>query len=128
VLRFDPRYTIFWQWFLWVFGGFILKDYEDQEYEILSQKTGIEVSEIPNALNSLQILFPRKNGWFLDLAPHSNIRLLKMFSVPFMGIGANYRKWIYTKNQDFEKLKLNGANTLKDLIKWNDLLIEVLES
>jgi len=120
------RYPVFWQWFMWLFGGFILKDYEEREYEVLSQKTGIPIEEIPNALESYQILFPRDDGWFMDLTT-SNIKLMKMFSVPFMGIGANYRRLIYTKSGKFEDLNLTGMHTLNDLIKWKNLTAEVLK-
>ena len=125
--KYFQRYPIFWQWFMWLFGGFILKDYEEKEYEILSQKTGIPVEEIPNALEAYQILFPRDDSWFMDLSPNSNIKIMKMFSVPFMGIGANYRRLLYTESGKLEDLHLTGMHTLDDLIKWNNLAVEVLK-
>lgn len=123
--KFFNRYPIFWQWFFWIFGGFILKEFEDREYELLSTKTGIPIEEIPNALNSYQKLFPIQGGWFQDL-PNSEIRVMKMFPVPFMGIGANYRRFCYTEKHDFDELKLKGMFTFKDLIQWNNLAVEVL--
>jgi len=125
--KYFHKYSIFWQWFMWIFGGFILKDYEEREYEILSQRTGIPIEEILNALEAYQILFPREDGWFMDLSPTSNIRMLKMFPVPFMGIGANYRRLLYTESGEFKDLKLTGMHTLNDLIKWNNLTVEVLK-
>ncbi len=122
------RYPVFWQWFMWLFGGFILKDYEEQEYELLFNKTGIPVEEIPKALGVYQKLFTQENGWFKDLSPISNIKVLKMFPVPFMGIGANYRRLLYTKSKDFKDLELTGKYTLKDLIKWNNLTAKVLRT
>jgi hypothetical protein len=119
------RYPIFWQWFMWLFGGFILKDYEEKEYQFLSTCTGIPVDEIPNALKSYDILFPLQGGWFIDV-PNSNVRVMKMFPVPFSGIGANLRIDLYTKNHDFSQLKLTGNHTLDDLIKWNNLAYKVL--
>ncbi len=124
--KYFHKYPVFWQWFMWIFGGFILKDYEEQEYQILSQKTEIPIDEISNVLESYQILFPRDDGWFMDLSPTSNIKLMKMFPVPFMGIGANYRRLIHTKSKKFEDLKLTGMHTLNDLIKWNNLVVDVL--
>lgn len=111
---------------MWVFGGFILKDYEDKEYEVLSRKTGIPIEEISNALEAYQILFPRDDGWFIDL-PNSSIKMMKMFPVPFMGIGAFYRKLIYTKSRKLEHLNLSGIYTLQDLIKWYNLTEKVLK-
>jgi hypothetical protein len=124
--KFFNRYPVFWQWFIWIFGGFILKDYEKKEYQLLSQKTGIPVEEIPNALDSYQLLFPVDDGWFMDLS-HSNIRVMKMFPVPFMGVGANYRRFVYTLSRKFDDLQLTGMHTRGDLSKWNNLTIKVLE-
>ena len=122
------KYPAFWQWFMWLFGGFILKDYKEKEYEVLSQKTGIPIEEISNALKAYQILFPRDDGWFMDLSPASNIKMMKIFSVPFMGVGANYRRLIYTESGKFEDLELTGMHTLNDLIKWNNLTVKVLQN
>ena len=51
-----------------------------------------------------------------------------MFSVPFMGIGANYRRLLYTGSGEFEDLKLTGMHTLDDVIKWNNLTVKVLKN
>ena len=126
--KYFHKYPVFWQWFMWIFGGFILKDYEDEEYKILSQKSGIPIEEIPKALEVYQILFPQDDGWFMDLSPASNIKMMKMFPVPFMGVGANYRILIYTESKKFEDLKLTGMYTLNDLIKWNNLTVKVLRN
>jgi len=122
------RYPIFWQWFMWFFGGFILKDYENEEYEILSEKSGLPIDEIPNALSSYQLLFPQIDGWFINLDPKiSNIKIMKMFPISFSGVGAYFRRLIYADSKKLEELDLSGKNTLKDLIKWNNLTVEVLE-
>lgn len=119
------KYPVFWQWFTWVFGGFILKDYKKEDFQLLSEKTGIPIEEIPNALRSYQLLFPIQGGWFLELA-NSNIIVMKMFPIPFMGIGANFRRLYYSTNHDYHDLKLKGMHTLRDLGKWNNLTLKVL--
>lgn len=120
------HYPIFWQVFLWLFGGFILNDYKEQDYELLSKKSGIPIDEIPNAFESYNKIFPNKNGWFWDLK-NSNIMIMKMFPMPFSGIGAHYRKVKYTEKSNFEDLDLTGHHTLKDLSKWNNLAYNVLK-
>jgi hypothetical protein len=119
------RYPVFWQWFMWLFGGFILRDLEQQEYEHLAARTGIPVDEIPAALSSYGILFPQADGWFRD-EPHSNVRVMKMFPVPLMGIGANLRKHLYTSEGKYSDLKVKGQYTVADLVKWNNLAVTVL--
>jgi len=122
--RYFYLYPVFWQWFLWVFGGFILEDHKEQEYSIISQKTGIPVEHIDEAINAYELIFPRSDGWFMS-SKHSSIKSLKLFPTPFLGIGANYRRLIYG-NGDWNKLKLSGFHTKKDLIKWNNVLIKLL--
>jgi len=119
-------YPIFWQWFLWVFGGFLLIDHLEKEYEILSLKTGIPLDEIPNALDAYNLLFPSEGGWYIDL-PNTNITAFKMFSVPFRGLGAFYRRYIYDEIFSIEKINVGGQFSLNDLKKWNDLAIEILK-
>lgn len=103
-----------------------MKDYEAKEYETLSRTTGIPIDEIPNALKSYEILFPRDGGWFMDLSPNSNIRMMRMFPVPFMGVGANYRRTLYTDTGKYEDLKLTGEHTRNDIVKWNNLTVDIL--
>lgn len=111
---------------MWIFGGFILLDYHDQEFDLLSQKTGIPVENIPDALNAYEKLFPTSGSWFYTTKT-SQIWQLKNFPVPFKGVGANYRRLNYSEKQDFDDLKLTGLFTRNDLIKWNNNVVNVLE-
>lgn len=122
-------YPRFWQFFTYVFGGFILTDLKEQEYQILSDKTGIPVDEIPNAFEAFNKLFPRSDGWFFKF-PTSEIEWHNFFPISFCGIGANYRHMIYTEDGKYETLgkKLNGRMTVTDLIKWNNLGYRILKN
>jgi hypothetical protein len=64
----------------------------------------------------------------MDLSQNSNIKMMKMFPVPFMGVGANYKRLLFTESGEFKDLKLTGRHALNDLIKWNNLTVEVLEN
>lgn len=126
---FYKRYPIFWQWFIFLFGGFILKDFINEEYKLLSDKTNIPIVEIPNALKAFDILFPIKGGWVFD-NKKTNILELKFFPMPFRGIGANYRRLKYSKKSSNERkysdLNISNKYTIMDLIKWNNLVVDVL--
>ena len=50
-----------------------------------------------------------------------------MFPVPFMGIGVNYRRWIYTEEREIDKLQVTGQHTLHDLLKWNKVIVSLLK-
>ncbi|MBS9405688.1 hypothetical protein KG088_19090 [Halomonas sp. TRM85114] len=120
------RYPVFWQNFMWLFGGFVLNDYKDDEYQLLSKKTGIPVQEIDSALAAYEKLFPFSNGWFKEADGNSNIKQMKMMCLPFMGVGANLRRMNYTEDQKFESLNLTGNYTKSDLVAWNNLAVDVL--
>lgn len=124
--KYVHRYPVFWQWFLWIFGGFILEDKIDEEFELLSKVSGIPVNQIPKAFAVYDELFPLANGWFIPADANSNIRRMHLFPSPFRGIGANYRRYRYAKKDKFEKLKLSGRYSLSDLIQWNNCVVEVL--
>lgn len=129
---FFHRYPVFWQFFTYVMGGFVLTDLREQEYSYISENTGIPVEEIPNAFDSFNKLFPKDNGWMFSI-PNSNIEWHRFFPLAFSGIGANHRRIHYLKdnekeNRTFFELDglLGGAKTSSDLIKWNNLAHSIL--
>jgi hypothetical protein len=121
-------YPRFWQFFTYVFGGFILIDIKESEYELLSNKTGVPVDEIPNAFDAFNKLFPRNDGWFFEL-PKSSILWHRFFPISFCGIGANYRRLVYTDDKDYDNLYhlLSNDKTQYDLSKWNNLAYKILK-
>jgi len=121
-------YPRFWQFFTYVFGGFILTDIEEKEYELLSKKTGLPVDEIPNAFDAFNKLFPRDVGWFFKF-PKSSIIWHSLFPISFCGLGANYRRLVYTEDKDYDNLYklLSKDKTPFDLSKWNNLAYEILK-
>ena len=130
---FFHRYPVFWQFFTYVMGGFILTDLRDEEYAYISENTGIPVEEIPNAFDSFNKLFPKPGGWMFTM-PRSNIEWHRFFPIPFSGVGANHRRFIHLKefdekNKTYEELakKVNGQKTMADIVKWNNLGYEILK-
>lgn len=123
------KYPLFWQWFLWGMGGFVLEDYREQEYELMSKKTGIEVDYIDEALASYQTLFPTSNGWFTEPSKYNNFRAIKMFPVQFRGIGAYYRlnNYLDDEKTDYSKLNLSGDYTAHNLSLWHDCAYKLLD-
>lgn len=116
------RYPMFWQFFTYVMGGFVLTDFENEEYEYMSEHTGVPVDQIPNAFDAFNKLFPTNNGWMHNF-PKSNISWHKFFPLPLSGIGANHRRIIHSEIQEYDDLflKIKGVHTKTDLIKWNNI-------
>ncbi len=121
-------YPRFWQFFTYVFGGFILTDIEEKEFELLSNKTGIPVNQVPNAFDAFNKLFPRDGGWFFKF-PKSSIKWHSLFPISFCGLGANYRKLVYADDKEYDNLYklLSNDKTPYDLSKWNNLAYEILK-
>lgn len=122
-------YPRFWQFFTYLFGGFILTDIEDKEYALLSERTGIPVEEIPNAFEAFNKLFPREEGWFKELH-NSSIKWHMFFPVAFSGIGVNYRVHIYKKEDKKQRLEdiISSDNfTTKDMKKWFKIADDILK-
>lgn len=120
-------YPSFWQWFMWHFGGFILVDLQDREYELISQKTGVPEDEIDNALSSYSVLFGGTK-WVRDYSDYGNYKFIFQFPCVFRGVGANVRRIYYTEEGKFEELRdvLSGQYTYSDLLRWNNSLVELL--
>lgn len=118
-------YPLFWQWFMWAFGGFILTDLQDLEYKALSERTGIPVEEIPSALDAYDALFPIGSRWLVD-RPYTNMQVLRMFPVPFRGLGAHYRRLLHTTSGDLTELPLGGMYTKRNMEQEIGVLVKLL--
>jgi hypothetical protein len=119
------RYPLFWQVFLWGFGGFYLNDRTEIEFAWLSEQTGVPVGEVPNALQAFDILFPYPNGgsWFATPGPTHATRV-KMMPFPMCGLGALQRRLRYGV-EDYYKLGY-ADHTGDDLVRWHNSLVDVL--
>lgn len=121
------RYAVFWQVFLWLFGGTILDDYRSADFKLLSMKTGIPLEHLPSALAAYDKLFPTPGGWFREGDARSRITYVKMVPPPMMGVGAHYRRLQYGCSQDLNDLSaLTGTYTRSDLAKRINCLVELL--
>lgn len=118
-------YPPFWQVFLWGWGGFILKDHEDEEFGQLSAQTGLPVDCIPAALEAFNKLFPIPDGWLREI-PNASYRLVTMVPWPFCGIGA-FQRFLRKKPGAYSKLGLSGLYTARDLAKWHNSAYQLLK-
>ena len=95
-------FGIFWQVFLWSWGGFLLNDRLDEEYAMLAAETGVPVEEIPLALSAFDLLFPVPNGWFRT--PKNDSRtVLMLMPAAMRGIGAHRRR-VHANAETFSAL------------------------
>lgn len=124
-------YPRFWQFFTYVLGGFILLDIKEKEYQLISENTGIPIEEIPLAFEAYNKLFPISGGWLYQL-PKKQILWHRFFPIAYSGVGANYRRILYAEDgkDGYEELSkvLSKDNTMKDIIKWNNLGHKILSS
>lgn len=113
------KYPLLWKIFTGVFGGFILEELRDVEYENLSRLSGIPQGSVGKALDAYHDFFPYKSGWFWS---QNNIKKLRLYPVPLRGIGVHYRTMIYTETGNLDELLelVSSPNTKDDLLTWNN--------
>jgi hypothetical protein len=111
------RYPVLWQWYFFVFGGFILEDKKREEYQFLSQKSGIPEGEIELGLRCYEEIFPAT--WF-RLNGYSNIRHLKMMPPVIMGLGSFNRLQLYTTTMKYEDIPGINQYAKNHMIDWHN--------
>ncbi|ANE40849.1 hypothetical protein JM64_01620 [Fervidobacterium ngatamarikiense] len=129
-------YPTFWQWFLWAFGGFILKERENDEYKILSDKTGLPVEEVKNAMEVYNKLFPIRGGkkWLVDLSDRDGyeqkieLKQVILFPCVLRGLGVLYRTYLYGEPGNVESIAISDPHTLDYLRKSYRLAETILAS
>ena len=118
------RYPVFWQLFLWAWGGFQLTNLLEQEHEELSKQTGVPTDEIPHALEVYDSLFPIETGWMTDIKD-TELRILKMVPVPFRGLGAFHRLKRHRKDS---YVQLGCSRWTSQLLaNWHQVGYRILE-
>lgn len=64
--------------------------------------------------------------------PCTQITVMQFFPLPLSGIGTNYRRVIYKKDDDdsYDNLskQLTSGHSIDDIIKWNNLAYHFLET
>jgi hypothetical protein len=113
------KYPLLWKVFIGVFGGFVLEELSDIEYENLSRLSGVPKDSIDNTFDAYAGFFPYQKGWFWS---QNNINKLRLHPVPLRGIGVHYRTMIYTENGELDELleMVSNPNTKDDLLTWNN--------
>ena len=102
-------FPVFWQVFLWSWGGFLLENRLDEEYVILSQETGVPIDEISLALSAFDKLFPVNGGWFRT--PTNNSRkVLTLMPAAMRGIGS-FRRKLYKNVEHYKELGYSNEIT-----------------
>lgn len=119
------HYPMLWQTFLWTWGGFILSDRKESEYEELSKESGVPVAEVESALQLWDDLFPIPGGWFASPAGDQRHQL-KLMPAALRGIGA-YRRLCASKTDDYQNLGLSD-NTPGRLGSDHNTAVRLLEN
>lgn len=119
------QYPLFWQIFMWAWGGFLLADREPEELTAIGKQAGLTLPEARQAIRAMDKLFPIQNGW-LRQHPTADYRFTVLMPVPFMGIGAYYR---LSANELENYSELNNTKyTAKDLSIWHNSFVDLLNA
>lgn len=104
-------FPVFWQTFLWSWGGFLLGDRLEQEYALLEAETGVLKEEIPIALSAFDQVFPIEGGWFRNPVG-DNRRVLILMPAAIRGLGA-YRRLMQGGVEEYSELKCSADTAWK---------------
>ena len=123
-----PRYAVFWQRFLWAWGGFILLDKKEEEYAALSAETGVPIDEIDAALACFEIFFPRASGkpWLSTHKGDTRL-ILALMPAAMRGIGAYSRLLRYGK-KEYPELSLSGEWTWRNMANDHNVAARLLSN
>lgn len=119
-------YPYFFQIFFFAYGGFFMMDRKDEEYQTLSDMTGVPVDEIDLALSMWDTLYPKASSWMTTIN-HGGLYYMQFVPVPLRGIGVNYRRHHYAPEEmeDSDELFKNlrslvTQHCFNDMIHWNN--------
>ncbi|QKW39946.1 hypothetical protein HUT06_42840 [Actinomadura sp. NAK00032] len=121
------RYATFWQQFLWGWGGFYLKDRQNEEFAWMSKYSGIPIEEIPTALEAFDRFFPGQGDWFVTPG-WTDLHVVKMVPIVFQGIGAHHRRVQYGLEGNLRTLNASAPYTHKDLANRINCTVDFLLS
>jgi hypothetical protein len=111
------RYAVFWQVFLWGWGGFYLIDRTESEFRWLADQTGVPPEEIPRALRAMDLLFPHNTSWIVGNGP-TQMKVAKLFPYQMRIVGAVQRLARYEINR-YSDLGYTDM-TARDLARWHN--------
>jgi hypothetical protein len=117
-------YPLFWQTFLWGWGGLVVSDRQDDDYAGLSAQTGVPVQEIPTALNAFDWLFPTPSGWLRPVSTAA-YSVMAMAPWPFQGLGA-WQRLLRSGAAEYSDLDVSGQYTRQDLAARHNSLVSLL--
>lgn len=119
-------YPYFYQIFFYAYGGFFMMDRKTEEYQILSDMTGVPVGEIDMALSFWDILYNKPKSWMTSMN-HGGLYYMQFVPAPLRGVGVNYRRHHYAPDdmEDSDELFKNLRNLVtqycyNDMIHWNN--------
>jgi hypothetical protein len=90
-----PLLPTFWQVFLWGWGGFLLSDRLEREYQALAAQTGVPAEAVPKALEAFDHFFPLGGDSWLKSVSTASRKVLQQMPPALRGIGAYHRLRLY---------------------------------
>jgi len=127
-------YPYFFQIFFYAYGGFFMMDRKEEEYQTLSEMTGVPVGEIDLALSFWDTLYPKSTSWMTTIN-HGGLYYMQFVPVPLRGIGVNYRRHHYASDdikepgELFKNLRsLVTQYCYNDMIHWNNAAYIMLKT
>ncbi|MCC3764450.1 hypothetical protein K3N28_15395 [Glycomyces sp. TRM65418] len=118
------RFPIFWQQFMWSWGGFYLENLKDREFDMMGRCAGLTKDEVQVALEAFDRFFP--TGEWIVKRGSTDLRTVNMTPVVFQGIGAHRRRVEYGLEGGFSRIEHSSIYTPADLTLRNNCTVNFL--
>jgi hypothetical protein len=106
-----PLLPVFWQVFLWGWGGFLLADRIEAEFQQLSLETGVPLDGMEEALAAFDWFFGDK---WISRPVNDTRRVLRLMPAALRGIGAHHRRVLYGPFRDRKLSDYTPSRIAKD--------------
>ena len=117
-------YPVFWQNYLWGWGGLLPDSHRDSTLDDICSVTGLPRDRAADALKAFDILFPIEGGWHHHYG-NAEYAFVKMTPGPFQGLGA-FHQLTKAKATDYREFVPEGQYTASDLARAHNSAVDLL--
>lgn len=118
-------FPIFWQNFLWGWGGLLPDEHRAKVLEDVAALSGLEVEEAEIAMQAFDEVFPIDGGWHHHF-PTADYQFVKLTPAAFQGLGA-FHQLQRSGLQTYREYVTTGRYTASDFAQRNNAAVALLQ-
>lgn len=120
-------YPVFWQVFLWGWGGLLVKDLGKADLGGLMNESGLSETSLRSAFRAFDLLFPLEHTSWIREMSSAAYKFVIMVPWGFQAMGA-LRRLTRSGKKSYSELGLSGQYTTNDLVRRHNAGVALLKS